>query len=78
LRFANFCGRNRYADSVKTVFPGNDRMRKICADPAEISSRPDLLLNEYRCYRPQYNAFFNQTDLVPDCPCRLEMPVMGL
>jgi hypothetical protein len=53
-------------------------MRKICADQAEISSRPDLLLNEYRCYRPQYNAFFNETDLVPDCPCRLEMPVMGL
>jgi hypothetical protein len=59
LQFVIFCGRNRYADGVKTVFPGNDLMRKIYDDQAEISFRPDLLLNEYRCYRPQYHAFQN-------------------
>jgi hypothetical protein len=78
LRFANFCGRNRSADGVKIVFPENDRMRKIGADPAEFSFRPYLLLNEYRCHRPQYNALFNETDLGPDCPCRLEIPLVGL
>jgi len=47
LRFADFCGLTRFADGVKTVFPGNDRMKKICADQAEIAFRRDLLLNEY-------------------------------
>jgi hypothetical protein len=61
LRFADFCGLTRFADVVKTVFPGNDRMKKICADQAEIAFRRDLLLNEYRWYRPQYNAFFNES-----------------
>jgi hypothetical protein len=78
LRLADFCGRNRCADAVKTVFPENDRMRKICADPAEISCRPDLLLNEYQCYRPQYNTFFNKTNLGPDFPCRLEIAFIEL
>jgi hypothetical protein len=78
LRLADFCGRNRCADGVKTVFPENDLMRKICADPVEISCRPDLLSNEYQFYRPQYNAFFNETNLGPDCPCRLKIALIAL
>jgi hypothetical protein len=35
-------------------------MRKICVDQAGIFSLPDLSLNEYRCHRPQYHAFFSE------------------
>jgi hypothetical protein len=62
LRFADSCGLNHCADAAETAFPGNDRMRKICVDQEQISSLPDPLLNEYRCHRPQYHAFFSQDD----------------
>jgi hypothetical protein len=72
------CGLNHCADGARTAFPGNDRMRKICADQEEISSRPDLLLYEYRFYRPQYHAFFSETDFGSTCPCRSEISVIVL
>jgi hypothetical protein len=40
--FAGLFGPSRFGDSAGTVFPGNDRMKRIYGDQAEIVSRLDL------------------------------------